>query len=231
MRRSRSWLGLLPVAAVVVAALLLAGSALSNTGSEAITANPSSNLPDTGNVDVLVSGSGFVASADVFIQQCSTDPGQGLCAPLEEFVPTAEDGTFETTVQVSYDMRGFAPDSGPFCNTSPTETCYITAEYHNGGTGVGATTPITFAGHVQTVDHFDISPASGAQTAGTAFSVTVTAKDASNATVTGYTGTISFSSNDPQAVLPASYPFVAGDEGTHTFTDGVTLKTAGTGKT
>src|SRR5262249_3103824 len=65
-------------------------------------------------------------------------------------------------------------------------------------------------------------------TAGTPGTITVTAKDASNATVTGYLGTVHFTSNDPQAVLPADYTFVAADNGVHTFTNAVTLKTAGT---
>jgi hypothetical protein len=47
-------------------------------------------------------------------------------------------------------------------------------------------------------------------------------------TVPGYTGTIQFTSSDTLAVLPAPYPFVAGDNGTHTFIGLVTLKTAGT---
>src|SRR5207253_2563189 len=59
-------------------------------------------------------------------------------------------------------------------------------------------------------------------------SVTVTAKDANGNTATGYTGTVKFTSSDGQAVLPANYTFVAADNGAHTFTNGVTLKTAGT---
>ena len=62
-------------------------------------------------------------------------------------------------------------------------------------------------------------------TAGSAFSLTVTAVNASGGTVTGYNGTVSFSSSDGQAVLPASYTFTAADKGVHTFS--VTLKTAG----
>lgn len=44
--------------------------------------------------------------------------------------------------------------------------------------------------------------------------------------VTGYTGTVIFSSSDVKAGLPASYTFTAADSGVHTFS--VTLKTAGT---
>lgn len=58
-------------------------------------------------------------------------------------------------------------------------------------------------------------------TAGTAFTVTVTAKDAAGSTLTGYRGTVHFLNyvSDPLAVLPADYTFVAGDNGTHTFTN------------
>jgi hypothetical protein len=74
--------------------------------------------------------------------------------------------------------------------------------------------------------------APGAVGINTAFSVTVTAKSGSGGTgttVTGYTGTIHFTSTDPAAVLPADYTFVSGDNGVHTFTNGFRLKTVGGG--
>jgi hypothetical protein len=61
-------------------------------------------------------------------------------------------------------------------------------------------------------------------TAGSAFSVTVTALDPYNNTVTGYLGSIHFSSSDTQATLPADYTFAANDYGVHAFS--VTLRTA-----
>ena len=66
------------------------------------------------------------------------------------------------------------------------------------------------------------APASA--TVGVAFSVTLTVEDAYGNVVTGYTGTVHFTSSDPQAVLPADYTFTAADQGTHTFS--ATLKTA-----
>ena len=54
--------------------------------------------------------------------------------------------------------------------------------------------------------------------------LTVKAVDAFGNTVTGYTGTVHFSSTDTQADLPADYTFTAADAGVHTFTVG--LKTA-----
>jgi hypothetical protein len=70
------------------------------------------------------------------------------------------------------------------------------------------------------------------RTAGAAGSVTVTAKDVYGNTATGYRGRVHFTSSDSQAIagagLPSDYTFIAGDNGVHVFTNGVTLKTAGT---
>ncbi len=62
-------------------------------------------------------------------------------------------------------------------------------------------------------------------TAGTAGSFTVTADNAAGSVNTGYTGTVHFTSSDPQAVLPDDYTFTAADQGVHTFS--ATLDTAG----
>jgi hypothetical protein len=67
------------------------------------------------------------------------------------------------------------------------------------------------------------APASA--TAGSNFNVTVRALDAFNNVVTGYTGTVLFSSDDAQASLPADYTFTAADMGQKTFS--VQLRTAG----
>jgi adhesin/invasin len=90
------------------------------------------------------------------------------------------------------------------------------------GSGFAASAAVdTVAGPVT---HFAVA-AGSPQTAGTAFNVTVTAQDANGNTVTGYTGTVHFTSTDATAVLPADYAFVAGDSGAHVFS--ATLKTAG----
>src|SRR5262249_26304567 len=61
--------------------------------------------------------------------------------------------------------------------------------------------------------------------AGTSSGVTVTAVDIYGNRVTGYLGTVHFSSSDPQAGLPADYTFTAADNSSHSLT--VMLKTAG----
>jgi hypothetical protein len=78
-------------------------------------------------------------------------------------------------------------------------------------------------------DHFSVTGFPSPTVTGVAHDFTVTALDSNNNTAVGYTGTVNFTSSDAQAVFsPSSYTFVAGDTGTHTFTNGATLKTAGT---
>jgi hypothetical protein len=72
---------------------------------------------------------------------------------------------------------------------------------------------------------FVLTSVPSSTTAGSAFTVTVTATNPNGTTDTGYTGTVQFTSTDPQAVLPANYTFTTADQGVHTFT--ATLKTAG----
>jgi hypothetical protein len=66
-------------------------------------------------------------------------------------------------------------------------------------------------------------------TAGTPFDVTVMAVDPFGQTALGYTGTVTFSTTDPdpRVILPADYVFMAADQGTHTFSSGATLYTPG----
>jgi hypothetical protein len=62
--------------------------------------------------------------------------------------------------------------------------------------------------------------------AGNSLAFSVTAQDQFGNTATGYGGTLSFTSSDAKAALPANYSFIAADQGVHSFT--ATLKTAGT---
>ena len=57
----------------------------------------------------------------------------------------------------------------------------------------------------------------------------MTVEDAYGNVVTGYTGTIHFSSTDNKTTLPANYTFTAADRGVHTFT-GLILHKRGTQK-
>jgi hypothetical protein len=68
-----------------------------------------------------------------------------------------------------------------------------------------------------------------AVTAGTPFDVTVAVVDAFGQVAVGYTGTVTFSTTDPDpaVVLPADYLFTAADGGSHTFSAGLTLSAPG----
>jgi hypothetical protein len=100
----------------------------------------------------------------------------------------------------------------------------ITATDTVSGINGSATTAVTPA----SADHFQVS-APGTVPSGNPFDVTVTAQDPYGNTDTNYTGTVTFSSSDPDpnVVLPPDYPFTASDGGTHTFAGGFTLVTAG----
>src|SRR5271156_975131 len=88
--------------------------------------------------------------------------------------------------------------------------CLLTACGGSGGPAIPPFGPIT---------QFSVS-APATATAGTAISVIVTARDASNNVVANYTGTVQFSSSDGQAALPTP---MALRNGTGTFQ--VTFKT------
>jgi hypothetical protein len=77
------------------------------------------------------------------------------------------------------------------------------------------------------VSHFSITTEPVSTTAGSAIDVTVSALDAFNQVVNDYTGTIHFTTSDMNHVLPDDYTFLANEQGVHTFTGGVILRTAG----
>ncbi|MCP3101115.1 lamin tail domain-containing protein [Myxococcus sp. K15C18031901] len=77
------------------------------------------------------------------------------------------------------------------------------------------------------VHHLVLTGPASPVVAGQARDFELAARDAFDNLVPGYTGTVHFTSTDPQAGLPADYTFTAADAGHHTFT-GVTLATSGT---
>lgn len=80
--------------------------------------------------------------------------------------------------------------------------------------------------NAQVVHHFVFATISGAKTAGTAFSVTITAQDSSNNTVTGFTGTVGLTTNAGSITPTSTGAFSAGVR-----TESVTVTQSGTGKT
>ncbi len=78
------------------------------------------------------------------------------------------------------------------------------------------------------LNFFTIDLSSTSITAGDYLTFKVTAKDSWNNIIGDYNGTVTFTSNDPQAEFsPSNYTFMPADNGSHTFTNGVRFKTAG----
>ena len=96
-------------------------------------------------------------------------------------------------------------------------------------------TDITTGGLTGTDGGITVNPALASQfiisapvtvSAGASFSLTLTVEDVYGNVVTGYTGTVRFSSTDSKATLPKNYTFTTTDKGVHTFT-GLVLRTKG----
>ncbi len=88
----------------------------------------------------------------------------------------------------------------------------------------GETETEVIAGGAASFTIFDVRDPVGS---GVASNVTVAAYNQDGSLDTDYTGTITFTSSDPEAILPKDYTFVAADNGDHTFTNALTLNTVG----
>ena len=155
----------------------------------------------------------------------------------DAFNNTVTSYTGTPTLSNNFSSTGGAPHAGTFpafsggVGTSNSDTIDFTAES-------GRTVTVTDTGKFGTFGTFTVHPATADHLVVTApvsvglgapFTVTVTAKDAFNNTATGYLGTIHFTSSDIAATLPADYPFLVGDNGVKTFTNGMAFGNVGGG--
>jgi hypothetical protein len=135
----------------------------------------------------------------------SSDPQAGLSADYT-FVATDEGvHTFQVTLKTAGGQTVTATDASNanVAGVSPTVT-------------VNPATAATLVVQVPT-----------SATVGIGVPVTVTAQDAFGNVATGYRGTVSFSSSDASASLPATFTFTALDQGVHTFANALVLRTTG----
>lgn len=139
------------------------------------------------------------------------------------FTSTDSQATLPGNYTFTIADAGLATIPGVVLKTAGTQT--VTADQTDDGTVDGTHANITV--NAGSVTNFVVSGVTDPVAAGTSTSPTVTAKDAYTNTVSGYTGTVTFTSSDSQATLPANYTFIGGDAGVKTFTNGVVLKTAG----
>jgi hypothetical protein len=159
-------------------------------------------------------GSNFPTTAGAF----RTTPGGGLVAKFAAASP-------------SFAVSGFpsptaAGVAGTFTVTALSADGTVNAGYAGtvrfSGSGPQAVPPAdcTFTAAVLGVPAFTATP----KTAGSAFALTLTAKDAYGNTATGYAGTAHFTGTGAKAVPPANCTFTSTDAGQHAFS--VTLRTA-----
>ncbi len=213
---------------------------LKTAGLQSITFTDSANSAITGGLSGLTAVTVKAAAASKFSIVTPTSVNAGNAQSVTVTVTDAYGNAvtnYTGTVKVtSSDAQAVLPASYTFTNKdSGAHTFSVTLK--TVGTQSITVTDTTNAAITATqsgiaVNQVIASVASftvsgfAATTAGTAKSFTVSAKDASGRVISGYTGTVTFSSSDVKAGLPASYNFTAADSGSHTFS--ATLKTAGT---
>jgi hypothetical protein len=209
-RRGRVFAAVLALLAVLASGALAYYTA---TGTGSATASVGTLSAPTG---LAATPSGSTVSVS---WNAVTPPGSGAVGYYVSRDGSAVGGTCGTPA---------SPIAGTSCSdtgvTTGSHSYTVTAVWHSWTAVSGSAVANVSA----TLDHFTLSAPSSA-TAGSAISVTVVAKDAANNTLPTYTGTIHFTSTDTAGTveLPSNYTFVGGDNGSHTFTSGVKLTTAG----
>lgn len=133
-------------------------------------------------------------------------------------------GTLPSGVTLTDNGNGTATIAG---TTTAAGASVVTLTASN-GVNPAATQSFTLNVSPAAASRFTVAAPSSA-TAGAAFGVVVTALDPFDNVAAGYRGTVRFTSTDPggSVTLPANYTFTAGDNGVHTFNNGVTLTTVG----
>ena len=149
---------------------------------------------------------GYVGTVHV----TSTDLNAGIVLPVDYAFQPGDNGSHTFT-------------AGATLETTGTQTVTATDTVTSSITGTSG----SIAVNPDVAAKFSVT-APAIATAGAAFDITVAAKDIYGNTVSGYAGTVHFMSSDTYAGLPSDYTFVGNDNGSHTFTVGVTLETTGT---
>ena len=196
-------------------------------GSQTVTATDTvSAITGTSNTETVAGGTATHFVVSIPASGAAGTPGSVVVTAFDAFgnIATGYSGTVHFT---SSDGHAVLPadmtltnGTGSFSETFETvgsQTIIATDTVSPGITGTSNTDTVTPG----PVTHFSIS-IPGSSTAGVAGSGTVTALDAFGNVVTGYTGTVHFTSTDGHAVLPANMTLT---NGTATFSE--TLDTAG----
>jgi hypothetical protein len=154
--------------------------------------------------------------------------GDGMDSFVTELNPSGSGLLFSTYLGGSSDDYGYgiALDSAGNVYVAgatilPPNNFPTTAGAYDTSSGSGFVAKI----NVAPSPSFAVAGFPSSTTAGVSHTFTVTALNADGSFNTNYTGTVHFTSSDPQAVLPADYTFSPANQGVQTFT--VILETAG----
>ncbi|MGI8856212.1 MAG: IPT/TIG domain-containing protein [Thermomicrobiales bacterium] len=137
--------------------------------------------------------------------------------------PFGPSGTFTGSATVTTNDNGLAISPIVTANT-------VAGSYTVSATTAGVATSATFylVNIPGPAASLALSGFPSSTVAGVPHPFTVTARDSGGNTATSYTGTVSFSTTNTTATLPADYTFIAGDQGVHTFS--ASLLNVGTGR-
>ncbi|MDB5311797.1 MAG: Ribose transport system, periplasmic ribose-binding protein RbsB [Gemmataceae bacterium] len=193
-------------------------TAASITGSASLTVNPA---PVATHLAVVVQPQAY-AGAPTQVAVVALDAANHIVPTYTGTVRLTSSGTADT-LPAAYTFT--ASDHGVHVFTVTAGTAgsdTLTATDTNTSTVTGSATVTVNAAPVAT--HFAVVVQPQAY-AGAPTQVAVVALDAANHIVPTYTGTVSLTSTDAGATLPASYTFTAADHGVHTLN--ATFDTAG----
>jgi hypothetical protein len=182
----------------------------------------------------LLDACGGSSSVDTATHLWVAAPAMATAGTPIDVTVTALDATnkvvtgYSGTVHLSSsDSQAVLPKSSALTNGSVTFSTTLRAA---GSQTITATDTVTgsitgtssaIAVSAGPATHLSLSAITTTQS-GSAFDITITARDAANNVANGYTGTVHFSSTDPQAALPANATLT---DGTGTFS--TTLRAAG----
>jgi beta-lactamase superfamily II metal-dependent hydrolase len=204
---------------------------LTSTGSQSITATDTVTASITGSANTTVAA----APATHFSVSAPANVTNGVPFSVTVTALDFANGTvagYTGTAHVTSTSAGTLPSDYTFTGGDAGVHTFSVTLTSNGSRTITGTDTVTasITGSANTTvlaapaTHYSVS-APGTFVPGTPFNVTVTALNASNATVTGYAGTVHFTTSAGSSTLPADYAFVAGDNGAHTFS--VTLNATG----
>ncbi|MDR3606704.1 MAG: Ig-like domain-containing protein [Oligoflexia bacterium] len=200
--------------------LTASSSGLSSATSSSfnITVGPATQLAFTTQPGGGTGGTAWSTQPVVTIEDAGGNTITGSSASIALAIGTNPSGGTLSGTSTLAASSGVASFSGLSINTVGTGYTLIATS-----SGLTSATSSNFNIAVGPAASFIVAGFTSPATAGTAYTFTVTAKDAGGNTTTGYAGTVHFSSSDGSAALPANSTLTSG---AGTFS--ATLATAGT---